>query len=160
MAYSLEQKLVDELADKWSKEKKQVVKELTIPIIHQIFYNNYLENREYVRIDLAVYDEETDEMVFVEAENGLFLQHPQIYLPFCNKLFILCPRDTSSFRNEQVEWSRSRGIGIIERTNPGDFDISLNPLTRSIFPAVSAYVKARFFRKIEKERRKNVKTTN
>ncbi len=155
MAYSIENQLVDELADKWKNEEKQVVKELTIPIVNQIYYDNYLEGREYIRIDLAAYDDQTDEIIFVEAENGLYLQHPQIYLPFCNKLYILCPEDKSSFRDEQIKWSKSEGIGIIERAKTGGLNVSLNPTSRNIFPAVNAFVKSRFFKRVEKERKKN-----
>ena len=155
MAYTIENQLVDELADKWKKEEKQVVKELTIPIVNQIYYDNYLEGRDYIRIDLAAYDEETDEIIFVEAENGLYLQHPQIYLPFCNQLYVLCPEDNSSFRDDQFKWSRSEGIGIIERSKAGELVISLNPISRSIFPAVNAFVKSRFFKRVEKEKKKN-----
>ena len=160
MAYTIENRLVDELAFKWQNEDMQVVKELTIPIVDQIYYDNYLEGRDYIRIDLAAYDEKTDEIIFVEAENGLYMQHPQIYLPFCNQLYVLCPEDNSSFRDEQFKWSKSEGIGIIERTNSGDLITSLNPVSRNIFPAVNAYVKSRFFKRAEKENQRYVKTTN
>ena len=155
MAYSIENQLVDELAEKWKNEEKQVVKELTIPIVNQIYYDNYLEGREYIRIDLAAYDDQTDEIIFVEAENGLYLQHPQIYLPFCNQLYILCPEDNSSFRDEQIKWSKSEGIGIIERSQNEGLKVSLNPVSRSIFPSVNAFVKSRFFKRVEKERKEN-----
>ncbi|GAH69287.1 unnamed protein product, partial [marine sediment metagenome] len=48
--------LVNQLAEIMSKENKIVVKELHVPIIHQIYYDDYLEGREYIRIDLAAYD--------------------------------------------------------------------------------------------------------
>jgi len=156
MASTVENDLVDRLAEKWLAENKYVVKELTIPIINQIYYDNYLEERDYVRIDLAAYDKETDEIIFVEAETGLYLQHPQIYLPFCNSLYILCPEDHSSFREEQIAWSETQGIGIIEKKTSGDLVISLTPKSRRIFPAVQAFVKSRLFRRIEKEKKKNV----
>jgi hypothetical protein len=157
MGYSIENRLVNELAKKWELEEKQVVKELTIPIIHQIYYDNYLEGRDYVRIDLAAYDKKNDIIIFVEAENGLFLQHPQIYLPFCNHLYVLCPKDNSSFRDEQFNWSKEQGIGIIEKSHNGDFDISLEPKNRKIYPGVQAFVKSRLFKRVEKEMKKNVK---
>jgi len=138
MVYSIESRLVNELAKKWEKKEMQVVKELTIPIIHQIYYDNYLEGREYVRIDLAAYDKKKDIIIFVEAENGLFLQHPQIYLPFCNHLYVLCPKDNSSFREEQYIWSKEQGIGIIEKSDNEDFEISLEPENRKIYPGVKA----------------------
>ncbi len=157
---TIEQDLVENLAKKWESEDKVVVKELTIPIINQIYYDNYLEGREYIRIDLAAYDKKTDEIIFVEAENGLYLQHPQIYLPFCNSLYILCPEEKSSFRDEQIEWSINQGIGIIEQLQEGKLIESLTPQSRRIFPAVQAYVKSRLFKRLEKERKKNVIITN
>ncbi|MBY9002034.1 MAG: hypothetical protein KGD64_14035 [Candidatus Heimdallarchaeota archaeon] len=146
--------LVRELALKWSKVGLQVVKELVVPIIDNIYYDNYLEGRDSIRIDLAAYDPHNDKIIFVEAENGLYLPHPQIYLPFCNELYVLCPEDLSSFRNEQMEWSRDEGIGIIEMTEDGEITTSLSASSRKIYPSVEAYVKARLFKKIEKERKK------
>lgn len=160
MAYTKEDQLVDILADTWKNENKLVVKELVVPIIDDIFYDNYLEGREQVRIDLAAYDTITDQLIFVEAENGLYLQHPQIYLPFCNVLYILCPEDYSSFREEQVNWSKERGIGIIEVSKSGFLSYSLEPQIRQIFPKVLAFVKSRLFRRIKKESSKNAKTSN
>ena len=122
--------------------------------------DNYLEEREYVRIDLAAYDRVTDQIIFVEAETGLYLQHPQIYLPFCNSLYILCPEDQSSFRDDQMKWSDKKGIGVIEINQSGDIIYSLNPQSRRIFPAVQAFVKSRLFKRIEKERKKNVIADN
>jgi len=159
MVYSIENRLVNELAKKWKQEEKHVVKELTIPVIHQIYYDNYLEGREFVRIDLAAYDKEKDMIIFVEAENGLFLQHPQIYLPYCNQLYVLCPKDHSSYREEQYKWSKERGIGIIERSRSGDFSISLEPVNRRIYPEVQAFVKSRLFKRVEKEMRRYVKNS-
>ena len=101
MVYITEDQLVDELAEKWMNEGKEIIKELTIPIVNQIYFDNFLENRDYVRIDLAAYDSKEDEIIFVEAENGLYLQHPQIYLPFCNRLYVLCPEDNSSYRGRR-----------------------------------------------------------
>lgn len=160
MVYNIESTLVEELAAKWSKEKKLVVKELTVPIVNQIYYDNFLENREYVRIDLAAYEPEKDEIIFVEAENGLYLQHPQIYLPFCNHLFILCPEDESTYREEQIEWSKKKKIGIIEKQNSGELTVSLTSQYREISPSVKAFVKSRIFKKVEKEKKKNARTTN
>ena len=159
MVYSIESRLVNELAKKWEKKEMQVVKELTIPIIHQIYYDNYLEGREYVRIDLAAYDKKKDIIIFVEAENGLFLQHPQIYLPFCNHLYVLCPKDNSSFREEQYIWSKEQGIGIIEKSDNEDFEISLEPENRKIYPGVKAFVKSRLIKRVQKEMKKIVKST-
>ena len=156
MAYSTEKQIVDLLANKWMEEKKLVVKELVVPIIDQVYYDNYLEGREQVRIDLAAYDTVNDQVIFVEAENGLYLQHPQIYLPFCNILYILCPEDLSSFREEQLSWSKERGIGIIEVNNSGAISYSLEADIRSIFPKVQAFVKSRLFRRIKKESGKDV----
>ncbi len=153
MAISIEQDLVESLAKTWMSEGKEVVVELTIPIINQIYYDNYLEGRDYVRIDLAALDKETGEIIFVEAENGLYLQHPQIYLPFCHSLYILCPEDNSSFREEQVSWSKSQGIGIIEKKTNGELILSLEPEKKRIYPAVEAYVKSRLLKRIEKERK-------
>lgn len=156
MAYSTENQIVDLLANKWMEEKKLVVKELVVPIIDQVYYDNYLEGREQVRIDLAAYDTVNDQVIFVEAENGLYLQHPQIYLPFCNILYILCPEDLSSFREEQLSWSKERGIGIIEVNNSGTISYSLEADIRSIFPKVQAFVKSRLFKRIKKESGKDV----
>ncbi len=156
MTLTTEQDLVDSLVTKWLSEKKFVVTELTIPIIHQINYDDYLEGRDYVRIDLAAFDQVTGEVIFVEAENGLYLQHPQIYLPFCHSLYILCPEDHSSFRDEQVGWSKSQGIGIIEKNKNGELIFSLDPNSRKINPAVEAFVKSRLLKKFEKERKSNV----
>ncbi|NPD90251.1 MAG: hypothetical protein HGN29_16185 [Asgard group archaeon] len=157
MAYTTERQIVDLLADKWKGENKLVVKELVIPVIDQVYYDNYLEGREQVRIDLAAYDTVTNQVIFVEAENGLYLQHPQIYLPFCNVLYILCPEDQSSFREEQFKWSKEKGIGIIEVKKTGLISYSLEPLTRQIFPKVQAYIKSRLFRRIKKESGKDSK---
>ena len=153
MVLTVEQDLVEKLAKKWTEEGKKVVVELKVPIINQIYYDNYLEGRDYVRIDLAALDQETDEIIFVEAENGLYLQHPQIYLPFCHSLYILCPEDNSSFREDQVSWSKSQGIGIIEKSVSGELIHSLKPKSRRINPAVEAFVKSRLLKKIEKERK-------
>jgi len=153
MVLTIEQELVETLARKWLSEGKLVTAELTIPIINQIYYDNYLEGRDYVRIDLAALDKETGEIIFVEAENGLYLQHPQIYLPFCHSLYILCPKDDSSFREEQVNWSKSQGIGIIEKNEDGELMESLEAEFRKINPAVEAFVKSRLLKKIEKERK-------
>jgi hypothetical protein len=150
---TIEQDLVETLAREWLAEGKLVTTELTIPVINQIYYDNYLEGRDYVRIDLAALDKETDEIIFVEAENGLYLQHPQIYLPFCHSLYILCPCDNSSFREEQVEWSKSQGIGIIEKNTEGELITTLESKSRRIYPAVEAFVKSRLLKKIEKERK-------
>jgi hypothetical protein len=160
MAYTTEGQLIDLLASIWKDENKLVVKELVIPVVDQIYYDNYLEGREQVRIDLAAYDTVTDQVIFVEAENGLYLQHPQIYLPFCNILYILCPEDNSSFRDEQISWSKERGIGIIEVKQTGSLNYSLNPKTRKIFPKVQAFVKSRLFRRIKKESVKDSKITS
>jgi hypothetical protein len=159
MAYSKEKRIVDILANKWAEEKMLVVKELVVPIIDQVYYDNYLEGREQIRIDLAAYDTVNDQVIFVEAENGLYLQHPQIYLPFCNVLYILCPEDNSSFRKEQISWSKERGIGIIEVNNLGSINYSLEPNIRQIFPKVQAFVKSRLFRKIKKESGKDVEVS-
>lgn len=156
---TIENDLVNRLADKWQSEGLLVAKELYIPIVNQIYYDNYLEGREYIRIDLAAYNKETDKIIFVEAENGLYLQHPQIYLPFCNLLYILCPIEMSSYREEQLEWSVEQGIGVIEQTEEG-LEETIPPNSRQIFPAVEAYVKARLFKRIEKEKKKNVITFN
>ncbi len=156
---TIESDLVNKLADRWQSEGLLVAKELHIPIINQIYYDNYLEGREYIRIDLAAYNKETNKIIFVEAENGLYLQHPQIYLPFCNLLYILCPNEMSSYRQEQLDWSLEQGIGVIEQTGE-DFTETISPNSRRIFPAVEAYVKARLFKRIEKEKKKNVITTN
>ena len=147
--------LVRELAIKWTEVGLQVVKELVVPVIDNIYYDNYLEGRDSVRIDLAAYDPHNDKIIFVEAENGLYLPHPQIYLPFCNELYVLCPEDNSSFRDEQVEWSKKEGIGIIEMSEEKNISTSLGASSRKIYPAVEAYVKSRLFKKIEKERKKN-----
>ena len=154
---TIENNLIENLAKKWESENRLVVKELMVPIVNQIYYDNYLEEREYIRIDLAAYDEKSDQIIFVEAENGLYLQHPQIYLPFCNLLYVLCPEEKSSFRNEQIKWSLDQGIGIIEQSNEGELIESLTPLFRKMYPAVQAYVKSRLFKRLEKERRRNVK---
>ena len=146
--------LVRELASKWTEVGLQVVKELVVPIIGNIYYDNYLEGRDSIRIDLAAYDPHNDKIIFVEAENGLYLPHPQIYLPFCNELYVLCPEDHSSFRDEQVEWSKNEGIGIIEMNKEGEIIKSLFAESRKIYPSVEAYVKARLFKKIKKERSK------
>ena len=152
--------LVQELSDKWSEVGLEVVKELMIPVIGNIYYDNYLEGRDSIRIDLAAYDPHNDKIIFVEAENGLYLQHPQIYLPFCNELYILCPEDKSSYRKEQFEWSTKEGIGIIEMNRNREFSTSLGAESRKIYPAVEAYVKARLFKRLEKERKRNVKSKN
>ena len=151
MAYTTEGQIVDLLAEKWKEGNRLVVKELVVPVIDQVYYDNFLEGREQVRIDLAAYDTVTDQVIFVEAENGLYLQHPQIYLPFCNILYILCPEDQSSFREEQFKWSKERGIGIIEVKKSGLLSYSLDPKIRQIFPKVQAFVKSRLFRRIKKE---------
>ncbi|MCG3225997.1 MAG: hypothetical protein H7645_03700 [Candidatus Heimdallarchaeota archaeon] len=151
MAYITEGQIVDLLADKWKEDNKLVAKELVVPVIDQVYYDNFLEGREQVRIDLAAYDTVTDQVIFVEAENGLYLQHPQIYLPFCNILYILCPEDQSSFREEQFKWSKERGIGIIEVSKSGLLSYSLDPKIRQIFPKVQAFVKSRLFKRIKKE---------
>jgi hypothetical protein len=153
---SIESQLVDSLAEKWESEGKLVAKELHIPIASDIYYDNYLEGREYIRIDLAAYDKKTDKIIFVEAENGLYLQHPQIYLPFCHKLYILCPEERSSYRGEQLEWSMKQGIGVIEQISLGALIETLAPKTRKIVPAVHDYVKSRFFKRLEKEKKTNV----
>ncbi len=151
MAYITEGQIVDLLADKWKEDNKLVAKELVVPVIDQVYYDNFLEGREQVRIDLAAYDTVTDQVIFVEAENGLYLQHPQIYLPFCNILYILCPEDQSSFREEQFKWSKERGIGIIEVSKSGLLSYSLDPKIRQIFPKVQAFVKSRLFKRIKME---------
>ncbi|MHA1200150.1 MAG: hypothetical protein ACTSQF_12545, partial [Candidatus Heimdallarchaeaceae archaeon] len=97
---------------------------------------------------------------FVEAENGLYLQHPQIYLPFCHKLYILCPEERSSFRGEQIDWSRDQGIGVIELIGFGDLVETIPPKSRKISPAVQTHVKSRLFKRLEKEKKKNVIITN
>ncbi|MCK4896893.1 MAG: hypothetical protein KAS47_08790, partial [Candidatus Heimdallarchaeota archaeon] len=79
----------------------------------------------------------------------------QIYLPFCNELYVLCPEDNSSFRDEQVEWSKKEGIGIIEMSEEKNISTSLGATSRKIYPSVEAYVKSRLFKKIEKERKKD-----
>ena len=157
---SVESELVDILADKWESEGMIVAKELHIPIVNDIYYDNYLEGREYIRIDLAAYDQKKDKIIFVEAENGLYLQHPQIYLPFCHKLYILCPEERSSFRGEQIDWSRDQGIGVIEQVSFGVLVETIPPKSRKIFPAVHDYVKSRFIKRLEKEKKKNVIITN
>lgn len=139
--------LVNQLAEIMSKENKIVVKELHVPIIHQIYYDDYLEGREYIRIDLAAYDPSTDEIIFVEAENGLWLHHPQIYLPFCNRLYVLCPFDDSSYREEQKEWSKSEGIGILERRTQERLDETLEAEFRNISPAIKAFVISHILKK-------------
>ncbi len=157
---TIEDELVNNLATKWESEGLLVAKELHIPIVNQIYYDNYLEGRDYIRIDLAAYDKKTDNIIFVEAENGLYLQHPQIYLPFCHLLYILCPEETSSYRTDQIDWSEKQGIGVIEQSNQGELVVSIAPELRRIFPAVQAYVKSRLFKRIEKEKKKNVIITN
>ena len=62
----------------------------------------------------------------------------------------------SSFREEQLSWSKERGIGIIEVNNSGAISYSLEADIRSIFPKVQAFVKSRLFRRIKKESGKDV----
>jgi len=157
---TVETRLVDSLAEKWESEGKQVVKELYIPIVNDIYYDNYLEGRDYIRIDLAAYDKKKDKIIFVEAENGLYLQHPQIYLPFCNILYILCPEEISSYRGEQIEWSIDQGIGVIEQISFGALVETISPKTRKISPIIHEYVKERFNKRLEKEKKKNVLITS
>jgi len=119
-----------------------------------------LEGRDYIRIDLAAYDKKKDKIIFVEAENGLYLQHPQIYLPFCNILYILCPEEISSYRGEQIEWSIDQGIGVIEQISFGALVETISPKTRKISPIIHEYVKERFNKRLEKEKKKNVLITS
>ncbi len=102
------------LSDYFTTKKGYVTaSELYLDIPRTLHYD-YLESRQNIRIDLAVYNQLTGTIIFIEAENGLWLTHPQIYKPFCNRLYLACPADLSSYRQEQLNWATDQGIGVLE----------------------------------------------
>ena len=151
--FSDEKSLISLFTQKYGSKMPTLVSELVIPIIEQFYYNNYLAGRKYVRIDLAALDKKTDSIIFIEAENGLYVQHPQIFLPFCNYLYILSNYDESPYRGKQVEWCKKEGIGIIELNKNGEFVETLPTKEHQIYPNVKAYVKARIIKRLRRSGR-------
>lgn len=107
--------IITNLLSEYFTTKKAYVtaSELYLDIPRTLHYD-YLERRQNIRIDLAVYNQLTGSIIFIEAENGLWLSHPQIYKPFCNRLYLACPADLSSYREEQLNWAIDQGIGVLE----------------------------------------------
>ena len=92
------------------------VEELVIP--RQLHSKAFKMNskRSYRRIDLAVYDPEKKLVIFIEAENGLWMQHPVVYKELANFTYLASPleKKVREFNGEQREWAKKEGIGIIE----------------------------------------------
>ena len=155
MATITEKQMIDKLSSLWAENYQLILTELHIPIIEDIYYDDFLEGRAYVRIDMAALDQKSDEIIFVEAENGLYTQHPLVYLPFCNRLYLLCPFDDSPYRDEQIEWCKKYGIGILEVLENGTIRETLAARSRPMFPSLNAYIKSRLIKKARKVK-KNV----
>lgn len=150
MSITSEKQMIQKLSSHWKEEYPIILTELFIPIIDGIHDHNYLEGRNYIRIDMAVFDQEKDEIIFVEAERGLFTQHPVIYLPFCNRLYLLCPYDDAPYREEQLNWCKKYGIGLLEIMPDGEIVETLRAVQRPMFPAINNYIKSRIIKKAQK----------
>ncbi|UJG43686.1 MAG: hypothetical protein K9W46_00540 [Candidatus Heimdallarchaeum endolithica] len=126
-----EQEVIKRITETWRFDNKVCVKELQIPLVGKNINYPFLENRKSIRIDLACYDIVADKIIFVEAENGLWLPHPQIYRPFCDMLYVATPYDDSYYREKQLEWAKNEGIGVIEILYDGYIIETLKPV---VFP--------------------------
>ena len=112
----MEDKLVKILAEKYEKKGCLTVEELVIP--RQLHSKAFKKNskRSYRRIDLAVYDPEKKLIIFIEAENGLWMQHPVAYKELANYTYLVSPVEEKKreYNGEQKTWAKKEGIGIIE----------------------------------------------
>ncbi|MHA1912699.1 MAG: hypothetical protein ACTSYA_13510 [Candidatus Kariarchaeaceae archaeon] len=112
----MEDKLVKILVERYEKKGCLTVEELVIP--RQLHSKAFKRNskRSYRRIDLAVYDPERKLVIFIEAENGLWMQHPVAYKELANYTYLASPVEEKKreFNGEQKDWAKKEGIGIIE----------------------------------------------
>jgi len=148
-----EEYIVNSINCAWTLEDKIVVKELVISLEGKNIKHKYLEGRKRIRIDLACYDPLTNKIIFVEAENGIWLQHPQIYLPFCDFLYVASPYDDSATREEQLDWAKKEGIGVIEVLYDGYIMETLPAIRHRIHPAIREDVLNRIITKSKKARK-------
>ncbi len=150
-----EEKVVEIISNTWKMENKIVTKELVIPV--KGINNIYLEGRKVVRIDLAAYNPVDDEIIFVEAENGLWLTHPMVYSALCDKLYVATPYDDTITREEQLKWANEEGIGVIEILYDGYIVESLKPRVRAISREIKNIVKTKLLEKAKRDRKKEEK---
>lgn len=112
----VEEELVNVLAKRYESEGCLTVKELVIP--RNVHSKAYKKNskRSYRRIDLAVYDPKEKLVIFIEAENGLWLNHPIAYKELAHFTYLASPKEVEEriFNGEQIAWAKKEGIGIIE----------------------------------------------
>ncbi len=66
-----------------------------------------------VRIDLCLVDPNLENIVFIEAENGLWVKHPTQYIGFANYIYLACPNIKESTIDNQLEFAEQAGIGVI-----------------------------------------------
>ncbi len=155
MAILSEQTMCEVLYSQWFQEGKMVTKELVIPVQDSFCFDSfYLDGRKRVRIDLAVYEEDKDLITFVEVENGLWMQHPTIYLQFCDYLYLAAPYCDFSYRSEQVEWGKNKGIGIIEFCENKRAITTQTATFNPMHPKMKELVRSLIVRKCIKEKKK------
>jgi hypothetical protein len=111
---------------------------LTNKIQFQTYYelqitNKHLDlaeivNQDQIRIDLAGINQLDGSIHFFEAETQLHVQHPAIYLKFCDYCYLVCPDkqfdllDTVT-KQGQFEWAAEIGLGIITFTDEGNMRV-------------------------------------
>lgn len=105
-----------------------------------------------VRIDLCLVDPNLDNLVFIEAENGLWVKHPTQYIGFANYIYLACPHIKESTSDEQLEFAKQAGVGVItvglseERIGA----VQIRELLHGNRFEVSPYVKTVVLKMIEK----------
>lgn len=66
-----------------------------------------------VRIDLCLVDSNLENIVFIEAENGLWVKHPTQYIGFANFVYLACPSIIEPTFDKQLEYAKQAGIGVL-----------------------------------------------
>ena len=81
-----------------------------------------------VRIDLAAIHPVDASIHFYEVESQFHIQHPQLYRPFCDYCYVVCPSEQFDYlptetRDQQLQWARDAGVGVVTISKEGALHI-------------------------------------
>ena len=106
---------------------------------------------EKVRIDVAAYKDE--KIIFIEVENGLWLTHPLLYRNFAHNILLAYPAENTALTDEeQIEYAKQKGIGIISVSTIGSVTSILRPKDQEIPEQLSKAIISLIDKRISKQK--------
>ncbi|MHA1185915.1 MAG: hypothetical protein ACTSSK_03435 [Candidatus Heimdallarchaeota archaeon] len=106
---------------------------------------------EKVRIDVAAYKDE--KISFIEIENGLWLTHPLLYRNFAHNTLLAYPAENTALTDEeQIEYAKLKGIGIVSVSTIGSVTSILRPKDQEISEQLTKAIISLIDKRISKQK--------